>query len=237
MTHEYLSGGEIPQAIVPEGPPTHAEIWQQTINLLQQSPAAYLETAPFSEAPAGTIHGYDNKWGFHNYDPDADGWDHISVHGAVPEYGFSEDLQKALTHLHNRNSQIGLTKQQMKEGVLGVKATQFCGVFVSFPTSELLRATAIAIPQQVRRLTIQARHGVKGQDPTMLRKLPSTLIIDRLQHPSEETGFVYGNIEDEHFRALLEVNGVIERLLPHFAKSTALAKDMTSRGPRQKRRR
>lgn len=208
----------MPQAGLVGEPATPAEIWQETITLLEQAPAAYIETFPFSEAPAGLIRGYDSKWVFHNYDPNANSWDHVCVQGAVPEFGFPKDLLRAIKHVNHPEG--SLTKKEMTAGLLGIKAARFCGIRLAFPEQELLDAVRQEIPQHIRRLTVLARKGVKGQDLDSLGTLPCSNEVVRLQHPTEESGFIYGNSGQKHFQKLLAVNGVISALIPNFDKSS-----------------
>lgn len=212
MAYEFAPGEATINTMLIADPSRRAEIWQETIDLLEQNPAAYVFTDTFTEPLSGNP-GYRTLWQFHDYSPDRDEWSHIAVQGITPAFSLPREIGKALRHVYDIQE---LTSRDKKSGILGVKATQFCGVVVRFPEDKLQGAIKSELPQQVRQLIVQTRQGVKGEGPEALRNVPLTNLVVRLNHPSEDAGFLDGNDSNDAYAALARANGAIERLLPNF---------------------
>lgn len=208
--------GEAINAMLAANPSTRAEIWRETIDLLEQNPAAYVYTDTFVE-PLSDDRGLRTLWQFHAYSLDRDEWSHVAVQGDTPASSLPRDIGKALRHAYGIQE---LTTRDKRRGLLGVKATQFCGIAVHFPEDKLLGAIKREMPQQVRQLTVQTRQGVRGADPEALRSVPPIDVVVRLNHPNEDPGFLGGADSNADYAALAEANGTIERLLPNFVPGT-----------------
>jgi hypothetical protein len=184
MAYELGPGEVVTNTILPAGPPAHQEVWQEMVNLLEQNPAAYVLTDTFAEPLSGTI-GLRTLWQFWSYNPNDNDWSHIAVQGNSPMSSSPIEVIKALRHVHGVEE---LTSSEKRVGLLGVKATKFCGITAHFPDAKLLDTVKSILPQQVRQLTVQTRQGVKGEDQQALRSVLPTNLVVRLDHPSKKSG-------------------------------------------------
>jgi hypothetical protein len=204
---------------LPVGPPTTQEIWTNTIDILKQAPAAYRYTVGFSRF-FGLYEGVSSLWLFHDYDPDTDRWNHIAVRGDSEQRSVPADVMRAAEHFNTSN--LPLSNKEKKAGILGSQAVSLCGVTMKFPERELLFSLVDNLPDHVDQLTVQTRHGVKGQ---AVAGRPYDQEIVRLDNPKRDSVLDEGSgrrsTEEQHtgFSELLVANGVLEQMLPNFVRS------------------